>query len=321
MRTVPIGPTGAMVPNRSERVLVYRHDAQLVEAAGSFLSDALVGGGAAIVLATADHLRALEDWVSLCGTDLDAAMDEGRYHRVEIEAMLDSLAPDASAASTPSDRILAALDRIPDEAAPVHVFGEAARALRDRRDQGPGVSFAALAAELHDVRPMSLLCARQEDVRADDACASQADEGEAAVLEAPAFPAPLDGTDAAVVSSAVLPPAPGACRVARRLVRAACAREADSEAVDTAELVVSELAGNAVRHARSTFRAEVSFLNGSLRLAVTDARPLPEGWDGFPISREHGLGLVAAVAEDWAVEPLEDGKVVWAELARAGEVR
>lgn len=307
--------------DRSERVLVYRHDAQLVEAAGGFLSDALVSGGAAIVLATADHLRALENWVSLCGSDLGAAAEEGRYHGLEIDAMLDSLAPGASEAGRLSGGLAAALERIPDDAVPVHVFGEVAASLRDGTGQEPSVSFAAFAAELQDVRPVSLLCARQEDVRADDACASQSRADGSALLEAPAFPAPPDGTDRAVVSSAVLPPAPGACRVARRLVRAACGREAASDAIDTAELVVSELAGNAVRHARSTFRAEVSFSNGSLRLAVTDARPLPEGWDGFPISREHGLGLVAAVAEDWAVEPLDDGKVVWAELARAGEVR
>jgi anti-sigma regulatory factor (Ser/Thr protein kinase) len=103
-------------------------------------------------------------------------------------------------------------------------------------------------------------------------------------------------------------------------VRAACANQTGADARDTAELVVSELAGNAVRHARSTFRAEVSFRNGSLRVAVTDAQPLPEGWDGFPIARDHGLGLVSALADDWAIEPLAGGKVVWAELARNGQV-
>jgi Histidine kinase-like ATPase domain len=310
------------VRDRSDRVLVYRHDAQLVEAGGSFLSDALAGGGAAIALATAGHLRALEDWVSLCGSDLGAAETEGRYHGLAIEAMLDSLAPEVSAAGVLSGELVTALEEIPNEVAPVHVFGEVAASLRARSDEGPTVSFAALAGKLRDVRPVSLLCARHEEVRADDACAGRARPNGAALLEAPAFPAPLDGAHGAVVvSSAVLPPAPAACRAARRLVRAACAREADPDALGMAELVVSELAGNAVRHARSTFRTEVSFRNGSLRLAVTDARPLPSDWAGFPIAREHGLGLVAALAEAWAIEPLADGKVVWAELARAGEVR
>ena len=304
--------------DRSERVLIYRHDAQLVEAAGSFLGDALVGGGAAIALASAGHVRALEAWVSLCGTDLEAAVATGRYHAFAIEELMRSLGPGASAAHALSARLEAALGQIPSDVAPVHVFGEVARELRVPGDAGAEVSFAALAQQLREIRPMSLLCARHEDLPADEGCTRQVAD---ALLEAPPFPAPIEGGNGAVVSSAVLPPAPGACRVARRLVRSACAGEARADAVDSAELVVSELAGNAVRHARSTFKAEVSFRNGAVRLAVTDAKPLPDGWSGFPIAREHGLGLVAAVAEDWAVEPLAGGKVVWAELAREGQAR
>lgn len=304
--------------DRSERVLVYRHDAQLVEAGGSFLSEALASGGAAIALASAEHMHALEGWVSLCGNDLAAAAQEGRYRGFEIEELLRSLAPGTNTAHALSAQLEAALVQIPADAAPIHVFGEVAQALRAPRDVGAEVSFAALAQQLQGKRPMSLLCARHEDLPADEACVRQA-SGDDVLLEAPRFPAPLDGGNGAVVCTAVLPPAPAACRAARRLVRAACASEAHGDAVATAELVVSELAGNAVRHARSTFRADVSFGNGSVRLAVTDAQPLPDGWSGFPIARDHGLGLVAALAEDWAVEPLAGGKVVWAELARSGE--
>jgi hypothetical protein len=31
-------------------------------------------------------------------------------------------------------------------------------------------------------------------------------------------------------------------------------------------------------------------------------------------SPEHGLGVLSTIARRWAVEPLPDGKVVWAEL-------
>ncbi len=317
---MPMGRTGANLVARSERVLVYRHDAQLVEAGGSFLSAALVDGGAAIALATGEHLRALEEWVALCGSDVGAAAEERRYHRLPIETVLDSLGPDRSASSALSDRLAEALGQVPAQATPVHVFGEVAQSLRTNGASSENVSFAALAQELRGVRPVSLLCARHEDLPADERCVRLSQSDGAGLLEAPPFPAPLDGARGTVVSAAVLPPAPAACRAARKLVRSACAHEARAEAVETAELVVSELAGNAVRHARSTFRAEVSFRNGSVRLAVTDARPLPDGWSGFPIAREHGLGLVAAVADDWAVEPLAGGKVVWAELARNEEV-
>jgi anti-sigma regulatory factor (Ser/Thr protein kinase) len=137
-----------------------------------------------------------------------------------------------------------------------------------------------------------------------------------AVLEAPPFPEASHEVTTAVVSSAVLPPAPAACRTAREVVRAALARDGAAGDIDMAELVVSELAANAVRHAHSTFTAEVSLHDGLARIAVTDAAPLPKDWKGFPVIRDHGLGLVAALASDWTVEPLSGGRVVWADVER-----
>jgi hypothetical protein len=49
---------------------------------------------------------------------------------------------------------------------------------------------------------------------------------------------------------------------------------------------------------------------------VTDATPATNGWTGFPVATEHGLGIVSALASDWGVERLDGGKVVWAEVAR-----
>jgi hypothetical protein len=307
--------------DRPDGVLVYRHEAQLIEAGGSYLSEALADGGAAIAFASAEHLSGLEEWISLCGTDLEAAAQERRYHGFAIETALDALERDASAAPGFEAPLVEALEQIPDDLGPVRVFGEVAPALRERLQCSPRANLVTLGEALRARRRVSLLCARHADMPADAACVEQTGARGAALVQAPSFPASANGADGTVVSSAVLPPAPPACRAARKLVRAACESEADSDAIDMAVLVVSELAGNAVRHARSTFTAEVAFRNGSVRLAVTDARPLPDGWEGFPIACDHGLGLVAAVADNWAVEPLAGGKVVWAELARNEDVR
>jgi hypothetical protein len=120
-----------------------------------------------------------------------------------------------------------------------------------------------------------------------------------------------------VVSSEVLAADPAACRTARRFVRDALGGDG-SRAVEMAELVVCELATNAVRHAGSTFTTQVLLSDETLRVAVTDATPVHAGWSGFPVRREHGLGIVAALARDWGVQPLDDGKTVWADMARAG---
>jgi hypothetical protein len=304
--------------SQADGVLVYRHEAQLVEAGGCYLSDALAGGGAAIAFATADHLRDLEAWVSLCGGDLESAAGDGRYHGVAIETLLETGDQGSDRAAGLQAPLVDALAQVPVGEFPVHVFGEVTPALRERLAQARDASILSIGDALRATRPVSLLCARHEDLPTDAECAEQTRARGTSLVEPPAFPI-VSGREAAIVSSAVLPPAPAACGAARRLVRAACESEAGADAIDMAVLVVSEFAGNAVRHARSTFTADVSFSNGSVRLSVTDAQPLPEDWDGFPISREHGLGLVAAIAEDWAVVPLAGGKVVWAELPREEE--
>ena len=81
-------------------------------------------------------------------------------------------------------------------------------------------------------------------------------------------------------------------------------------------IVVSELATNAVRHARSGFTVSVILAGDAVRIRVEDARPLAgaPGDPPLPVSPDHGLGLVNAVAARWGVQPADGGKTVWAEL-------
>jgi anti-sigma regulatory factor (Ser/Thr protein kinase) len=86
---------------------------------------------------------------------------------------------------------------------------------------------------------------------------------------------------------------------------------------DAVQLVVSELATNAVIHARTAFSISVRCQPSAIRLAVRDRSQVP------PMLRAarpdqasgRGLGLVAAVAVDWGVDPAPDGKTVWAQLS------
>ncbi len=112
----------------------------------------------------------------------------------------------------------------------------------------------------------------------------------------------------------LLPPSPAACHNARQLVKRTLARSRGPQSSYTAELVVSELSANAVRHARSTFEVSVAVLDEVVRVAVTDAARLPTGWDGFRVASDHGLGIVQALCSSWGVEPLAGGKVVWAHV-------
>jgi len=83
-----------------------------------------------------------------------------------------------------------------------------------------------------------------------------------------------------------------------------------------AAMVVTELATNAVVHARTGFTVTVSHAADAIRISVRDGRPAPGPDIGELLvpAAGHGLGLVAAVARHWAAEALPDGKRVWAEV-------
>jgi anti-sigma regulatory factor (Ser/Thr protein kinase) len=107
---------------------------------------------------------------------------------------------------------------------------------------------------------------------------------------------------------------------ARRLVRTALAVWGLEALTDEAELVVSELVGNAVRHTRCRL-IHVSVARpaqGTVRIAVadtSDAKPVPAD-AAADETTGRGLLLVAALSARWGTDPLPRGKRIWAELAR-----
>lgn len=114
-----------------------------------------------------------------------------------------------------------------------------------------------------------------------------------------------------------LPAATSSVPEARRFVRTTLRSWELEDQADAAALVVSELATNAVLHARTTFTVRLLLdADGRLRLEVTD------GSKRRPDRRSHsadaatgrGLAIVTELALAWGVEEKEQGKTVWAEL-------
>ncbi|MDQ6782298.1 MAG: ATP-binding protein [Actinomycetota bacterium] len=110
---------------------------------------------------------------------------------------------------------------------------------------------------------------------------------------------------------------PRACTVkdARRLVQSTL----DAWAVPEGDsvLLVSELATNAVLHARTPYTVTVSTVAPErVRVAVTDDDPSPPianlpGSDHATCGR--GMYMVLSLAQRWGCEPVPGGKTVWFE--------
>jgi anti-sigma regulatory factor (Ser/Thr protein kinase) len=107
-------------------------------------------------------------------------------------------------------------------------------------------------------------------------------------------------------------------RAARRFVTDTLRPLVGTVLADDAAVVASELATNAVVHARGGFSVTVSWSAAAVRISVRDtgAMPLPAAGSPLAPTAGHGLGLVESLASRWAAEPAESGKTVWAELRR-----
>ncbi|MCQ8835216.1 SpoIIE family protein phosphatase [Streptomyces malaysiensis] len=118
-----------------------------------------------------------------------------------------------------------------------------------------------------------------------------------------------------------LPFAPESAGQGRDHIRAQLASWGHDEMISTTELVVSELIGNCIRHARSIGA------NGqlNLRLVLSDVLTceVSDGSEAVPHIRHpalldesgRGLQLVAAMTERWGARYTADGKTIWTEQA------
>jgi anti-sigma regulatory factor (Ser/Thr protein kinase) len=137
----------------------------------------------------------------------------------------------------------------------------------------------------------------------------------------------------AIPPLAALPTVPALARV---FVRASLHAWHEDSLVQDAELIVSELTGNAVAASAGTDGRPV-YVGGRIPVIrvclLTDGvRLLMEVWDqapGIPVLREvtgdeesgRGLMLVNAIADKWGWDPAkgQPGKVVWAEMSLLGD--
>ena len=89
--------------------------------------------------------------------------------------------------------------------------------------------------------------------------------------------------------------------------------------ITSAALLTSELATNAVKHARDVFHVDVVETDHGIQVGVTDSSAdLPVVRPTQEVQSEgRGMLLVDAIASSWGVEPRAIGKRVWFELRQS----
>ena len=115
----------------------------------------------------------------------------------------------------------------------------------------------------------------------------------------------------------LLPGVTSSVPAARRFVRQTLTAWGLEAVVDAAMLVVSELATNAVLHARSDFTVRLGRdEDGTLRLEVADrsARQPQSRSYGVGSTTGRGLSIVDDLVRDWGVLATPEGKRIWVQL-------
>jgi MEDS: MEthanogen/methylotroph, DcmR Sensory domain len=303
-------------------VQFYGHDRELAEQVSDYLRGALDGGGVAIVIATPEHRNEFETRLAQAGTDLAAARADGRYLTLDArETLRELLADGAVVDGAAFERVVGALIRQATAAGqPVRAYGELVALLWDDGLVNAAAQLEALWDELSRTQPFSLFCGYRADsvTREIDAFAEVCRLHQAVVgsgPQAPSASAAAPGAFGTVRTFAFSREAPA---TARHFAVATLREWGLADITDDAALVVTELAANAIVHAKSGFTVILSARGPVLRIAVRDGGPLPaEGQAALMPIPLHGLGAVDALAARWGVESLgKAGKTVWVDLRR-----
>lgn len=295
---------------RDHVVQFYQDDADLAGQVGSYLREAVCGGGVAIVIATASHRDLFRERLSASGADMTAATASGAYLELDagdtLRRFMGGGTPDRARFDATIGHVIRAAGA---QDRQVRAYGEMVALLWDQGLVTGAIELESMWNDLGRAEAFSLHCAYPLNSVADpgrsrglaEVCLQHASVLESSSpVQAWTFPASLDSV-------------PSARHFVTRTLREWGVEDTQGDAA----LSVTELAANAVRHARSDFTVTLFVTEHKVKIAVCDSAPFPPGMSSLPVRPLHGLSAVAAMARRWGTEPLgTSGKLVWCELAR-----
>ena len=312
-----------LVPPHRHAVGFHRDDVELVQAVASYAAQGLVGAERVVTVVTPAHRDAVDEALYELGHDPVRARRDGSYVTLEAAHILNAFlvdgVPDRDAFFDGVGRLVSVAR---EDGSTVRIFGEMVSLLWDRGDVLGALRLESLWNELAAVHDFTLLCGYSASALEG---AGLSDMGalcarHSTVVSPSAYASSGSETTARGHAleewSEVLLPVPEAVASARRFVSSSLPAWSGPDVVWEAELLISELATNAVLHGRSPFRAGVSYAAGVVRIAVEDtaaAWPAQRVASAFDVDGR-GLAIVTALADRTGCDVLPHGKIAWAEL-------
>jgi PAS domain S-box-containing protein len=149
----------AEIGDREHLVQFYEDSQTLVETLEGFIGSGLRANGAGIVIATREHLDALDQRLQAAGIDVAAAKRTGQYSALEARELLGQIL--ANGWPQPDlfrVRVGSLIDRARARWGSVRAFGEMVGLLWERGGQGAALRLESLWNELAATQPFALLC-------------------------------------------------------------------------------------------------------------------------------------------------------------------
>lgn len=290
----------------------YDHSETLALAVADFLGAGLAEGGTALVVATPEHTAAVARILEAAGIDMAAARAAGQYVELDAATVLAEFMVEGSPDRALFESTVGPLLRTADAGIqPMRVYGEMVDLLWQQGNVAAAHDLEGHWNAIGAGRDFALFCGYFSALVDQAAARGDVADHHDAVLADHPF-AVLDDTRHR------FEPTLTAAGAARRFVDDVLRGWGHVALLPEAELVVSELATNAVVHTGQRFTVSLNRTGENrVRIAVTDASPATPTMRGSDPYATNGRGIriVAAVAQEWGVDESPDGKTVWAVLA------
>lgn len=309
----------AEVQPRDHLVQFYEHESDLVDLVGGYLSDALSDGEIGVVVATPAHTAAFLAALTAAGADVERARAAGSLVVLDAAETLARFVTAGGPDPASFDAVIGELIRgAVATGRQVRAYGEMVALLWDDQQVLAAIELETLWNGLADQVSFSLLCAYPlASVNGSD-LAAQLQHVCHLHSTVVGTGSDLGGRAAGAGATVTRDFAAhvGSAWAARRFALETLADWGREDLGADAAIVVTELAANAVVHARSDFQVEMSRQGRAVRISVRDSGAATPALRAATSTAEsgRGLGLIAGIAKAWGHHPLEAGKLVWAEL-------